>query len=313
MGNRKSYFNGRSVFIGFSLSSIFRVTNNNFWISEIIGMLLGFLTIFLVKKTNNYKITKKICGFIFVLISILLLVYMSSTLYLGETPDMILAIYALIGVFIMSKCKESSLTRTYSILFVFSLAMFIASQGLLFMEAKIDNLLPLFNSGLKDTLYGALIFYLASIVPVLALNDVSSKEDRKDLLINYTMSTLSIILISLTTVMVLGMNEAQIYRYPEYGVLKRIQIYEFFSNVDNAFTIIMVIDLLVTAVSGLKYMELKGKLSNIVVFLILLFSISWLSAHAGVMVKVYDLLPALLAILLVLTILPKKSANKTSE
>lgn len=313
MENRQGYFNGRSLFIGFCLSSIFRTTNTNFWLSEIIGMILGVLTILLVRRTNNYKFAKKFVGFVFTLLSVLLLVYMSSTLYLDETPNIILAGFALLGVFTISSCERSSLKRTFTFLFCFSLVMLLASQSLLIIEAKSYNLLPFFNTSISDTLMGAGIFYLASLTPILALNEVKVKEDKKGLLVNYCMASLSIILTSVMTVLVLGMNEAAIYRYPEYVVLKRIKVYEFFSNVDNAFTMIMVIDLLVTAATGLKNMELKGNISKVITFLILLFSVTYLSLNAGIMAMVYNFVPIILIILLILTLLPKKLQNKKCE
>ncbi|HBA37920.1 MAG TPA: hypothetical protein DCY94_04290 [Firmicutes bacterium] len=238
---------------------------------------------------------------------------MSSTLYLDETPNIVLATFALLGVFMISFCKQDALKRTFSLLFCFSLVMFLSCQSLLLIEAKTDNLLPLFNTGIKNTLGGAAIFYLASITPILSLNELKTGEDKKNMLINYCMASLSIILVSVTTILVLGMNEATIYRYPEYVVLKRIKIYEFFSNVDNAFTLILVIDLLSTASTGLKNMDLKSKWSNAFVFILLLFVISILSMNAGYMVIVYNLVPFILAVLLILTLLPKRLQNKRCE
>lgn len=188
--------------------------------------------------------------------------------------------------------------------------MYMASQGMLMLEAKIENIKPLFNSSLKGTFASSIVFYLASVTPILSLNELKTRDDKKNMLINYVMASLSIILVSLTTVLVFGMNESTIYRYPEYVVLKRIKIYEFFTNVDNAFTIVMVIDLLVTAISGLRNMELKGKAAKSLVFVLLVSCVTFLSLHAGIMVMVYNLVPFILAILLILTLLPKKLQNK---
>lgn len=289
---------------------ILRMANTNFWISEILGMILGIITILAVKNTNNYTFAKKIVGFIFALLSILLLVYMSATLYLDETPNFVLAVFALIGVFIISSCRKEALNRTFYILFMFLIVMYMASQGMLMLEAKIENIKPLFNSSLKGTFASSIVFYLASVTPILSLNELKTRDDKKNMLINYVMASLSIILVSLTTVLVFGMNESTIYRYPEYVVLKRIKIYEFFTNVDNAFTIVMVIDLLVTAISGLRNMELKGKAAKSLVFVLLVSCVTFLSLHAGIMVMVYNLVPFILAILLILTLLPKKLQNK---
>lgn len=313
MKNRLSYFNGRGLFIGFSTAAILRAANTNFLISEMIGFVLGLITIILIKRTNRYKLVRKFSGFIFTLLSIISIVHMSNTLYLQDTPEVVLGSFALLGVFIISFIGDKPFVRMVNILFMVAMPLFLISQFLLFKEANFDNILPLFNSSIVDTLWGAIIYYLAGVTPILSLNDEELENDKKDVIINYLMSSLTIMLSSLIIILVLGMKEAMIYRYPEYLVLKRIRISDFFTNVDNIFVLGVVIDIMLMASSGLKNMGLKNKFSKVVTFVLLLVISTYFAKSAGLMARLYNMIPIIMSFLLILTIIPKKKMNKQGE
>lgn len=302
MENKQGFFNSRSLFWGLGIGLIVDKTGTSFWISMILGLIMGLITLSLVKVKNKSKVVNILSGFLFTTISIAILAFMSSTLYLNETPDLILVAFAVLGCIIISSIRNNSWKSLLGILFSISVFLFLTSQGLLLKEAVPNNILPLFNTKLSSVLYGALVFYLYSVTPLIALNDI---EDKKMLIINYISGTLSIILISLLSILVLGVNEVVMYRYPEYGLLKRIKVFEFFSNVDNVFVMMFVFDLLVTGASGLKNMNLKSKTSWVIVSVLLIFLITYLIEHAFLMTTIYYFLPLFLLAILILTLIPK--------
>ena len=55
MKDYKSYFLGRALFIGIGMSYIFTISGSFFWLSEIIGYIMGLIIIKRVNKFNNYK------------------------------------------------------------------------------------------------------------------------------------------------------------------------------------------------------------------------------------------------------------------
>jgi len=309
MENKKAFFHTRSLFWGFGISLICNVANTSFWISVILGLVAGVITLLLVKNTNQVKFIKMLSGFSFTVLSTIILTYMSSTLYLKETPDLILSLVAAGACFIISSNRDGPYRRFVSILFIFAIFVFLSSHLLLLKEAKPENLFPLFNTSVKNVLYGSVIFYLYSITPVLTLNNL---EDKKSTLLCYITGCLSVMLSILLVVMVLGMNEALMYRYPEYGLLKRIKVFEFFSNVDNIFMIIMIIDLLVTGSSGVRNMELKSKMAKLVSFVLVVALSLFLEVDAGRVTVLYSRLPLFILILLILTLVPIKSSYKKS-
>lgn len=310
MKDRQGYFNVRSLFWGLGISIICDVAKTSFWISVIIGMILGVLTLLVVNKTNETKCAKFISGFVFAILSALILSYMGSTLYLKETPVWLLVLVALIGSFIISGSRDFPYKRTVYLLFIVAIATFLCSHVLLLKEALPDNLLPMFNTSSKNVICGALIFYLYSVTPLLALNNM---DNKRNMVINYVMGCLTTFLSILLCVMVLGMDETILYRYPEYGLLKRIEVFEFFSNVDNVFLTVMVMDLLVTCSAGIRNMDIKGKVPNLIVFGLLFLVIVNLERSAGVMATLYDYLPFVMLFLLILTLIPIKSKYKSSS
>ena len=185
--------------------------------------------------------------------------------------------------------------------------MIVLGSIFLTKEAGMENIYPLFYFDYKGILYGALLYVLTSVTPILALNDI---KDKKAVVSNYLMSSLSVIVISLLIMLVLGNKEAMLYRYPEYVLLKRIKISEFFSNVDNIFVVPMVVDLLVTISTGIRNFSVNGKYVQYILPVCLFFLVSYVSHNGFVMVALYYYFPILLAILLFLTLLPKKKKYK---
>ncbi len=307
MESRQSFFNGRALFWGFGISLLMRNTNTNFWIAELLGTAIGLIILLLVKRTNESKIVKMLSGFSIAFLAATILVNMGGTLYLRETPTWILALFLLLGCFIIAKSKEYSLKRTLFLLFCYSIFMIVLGSIFLTKEAGMENIYPLFYFDYKGILYGALLYVLTSVTPILALNDI---KDKKAVVSNYLMSSLSVIVISLLIMLVLGNKEAMLYRYPEYVLLKRIKISEFFSNVDNIFVVPMVVDLLVTISTGIRNFSVNGKYVQYILPVCLFFLVSYVSHNGFVMVALYYYFPILLGILLFLTLIPKKKQYK---
>lgn len=182
--------------------------------------------------------------------------------------------------------------------------MFLGGSVMLSQHAKLENLLPAFYYNWKDVIWGVLLFVSVSVSPILCLNDI--EHDKKNIIINYVSAMLTVIVTSILIVMVLGIKEATIYRYPEFVVLKRIKIYDFFSNVENLFIIVMVVDFLVTIASGFKNIEINGKYTKYIAPLLLIILLNFIGKSSALMTWLYSMAPFALFILLILTLIPKK-------
>ncbi len=304
MRNRQGFFNSRALFWGLGLSLVLRKSVTSFWISEILGIIMGVVLIIFIKKKNSSKIIKAISGFIITLLSLIILSYIGSTLYFKETPTLLIAIPPVLGSFIMSRGSKMATKRTCSILICYTLFLFIFSSGLLLKEVEIDNLFPIFYHDFKGVILSAIIFFLTSVTPLITLNEI---DDKKELLENYLMSTLSVLLISFLIVSILGSEEATLFRYPEYVILKRIKVYEFFTNMDNIFFIAMIVDLLITASAGFKNMNITGKYTRFIVPVLALIITNFAIGNSQIVTILLVTLPLILSILLIATLIPKKN------
>lgn len=303
MENRHSFFTGKSLFWGFGVSLILRLANTNFWISEILGIIIGAVILLSVKEVHHNRFTKAISGFIMTVLTGSLLVNMAGTLYLRETPVSILATFTLIGAFIISMSKKKPFKKTIYILFIYSITISIIAGICLLGKARYENLLPAFYYSFKGTVYGAIVFALTIVTPILTLNDIS---DKKTIMINYAMSSLFILCTSLLIIMVLGNKEAVLFRYPEYIILKRIKISDFFTNVDNILFVPIVVDLMITSALGFKNIELDSKLIKYIVLALSIGFVFMACTSSNAMTIMYNYYPILLAFLLIVTLIPKK-------
>ena len=304
MADRMSYFNSRALFSGICISYIFRLTGTSFWISYILGIILGVIVLLLIKKVNNCKLVKSFTGFIFALLSGSVLVNMGHTLYLKETPVIFLTVLPLIAAFIISNSKKGALKKCAFIFFVYSILLFFLKILGLYGHINIENLYPVFTSSVKDILIGALVVMLVSVVPVLSLNDIS---DKKNIIINYLVSMTTILFVSFFAISVLGLKEVELYRYPEYIVLKRIEFLNFINNVDSFFNFAIIVDLIFTMSAGLKNIEIGGKLGKIISVTSLFILINYICYRSSLLLYIYSFLPLIMAIMFLLLLIHKKS------
>ena len=99
-------------------------------------------------------------------------------------------------------------------------------------------------------------------------------NDHK-LIRKYLFGTISIILIGILIIAVLGPNLIQIYRFPEYMILKKIKVFQFLEKIENIISITWILDVFMTlAMIGQNIkMTLPKKWNNILFlsFLVMIF------------------------------------------
>lgn len=303
MKDKTSFFTSRSLFSGITISFIFGLCGSSFWISGIVGTLLGVILLLLVKKVNNSKIVKFITGFIFATLALIVLVNMGHTMYLRDTPLFFLTIFPVICVLIMSNSKSESLIKVANIFFIYSVFLFFLKILGLYSHIELDNLHPLIPINYKNILWGSIVYMLVGVVPILALNDIS---DKKNTVLSYLAASITVLTVSFLAISVLGLKEVQLYRYPEYVMLKRIEFLNFVNNVDNFFNFAIITDLLFTIAFGFKNMESSSKYAKYSGVILVTILTLWLCMRSSVLLYVYEYLPFIFIFLLILLLIPKK-------
>ncbi len=303
MKNKIAYFCGRCLFCGIGLSHLIVTTGTSFWISGILGTLIGLLVLIFIKKVNSNKIVKTVSGLVLIIMSCSILVNMGHTLYLKNTPVLILTLVPVFGAFLISKSKNEPYSKILTILFVYSIFTFICKMLSLAPYAEFENLYPMFQCDFMTVISSALAFALTGVVPIICLTDIS---DKRGTVISYLISMLTVITIGFLIVTVIGVNGASLYRYPEYVVLKRIKILNFISNVDNIFTFALVVDLIMTMSASWKNINSKNKKTDFVYLVLITFTVFFIVEENWPLIIFFDYFPVVLIILLILTIIPKK-------
>lgn len=310
MKNKMSFFNGRAFYSTIGISLLISMTGTSFWASWMIGTILGIIILLIIKKNNNYKFIKSMTGFILSALSIMLIVNIGHTLYLRETPIIYLSIPPIIATLILSNSKKEPLKKILSLFFICSITLFFIKIFLLFPHININNLRPQYISDINSVLGGSIVYALIGITPIISLNNIS---DKKSIIVNYVISSLTVLCISFLAVTVLGVKEATIYRNPEYIILKKINFLDFINNTDGFFNFAVILDLLFTASAGFRNIEFKNKTTKYFCPILLSIIVILACYKNWPILWLYYNLPYVFIFLLFLSLIPKKSKYKNAK
>jgi len=163
---------------------------------------------------------------------------------------------------------------------------------------------PLLKSNFKTILWGGILYAIIGIVPILTLNDTF---DKKNIILNYVLSSITILVVSFLAVSVLGIKEVNIYRYPEYLVLKRVEFLDFINNVDSFFNFAIITDLLFTMANGIKAVKIDNTFIKILIPTGILAVTVYTCFTNWPLLFLYKNLPIIFIFLLIITLIPKKN------
>ena len=309
MSDKMPYFNGRVLFNGIAISYSYMICGSATFISCLFGTIIGVIFLLLLKNNCN-SFSKTITSFILTFIVFTIVVNMGHSLYLNNTPVWVLTLIPGIAAFIISNSKDRALIKVSNILFFYSVFLFILEILGLYPSIELSNLLPLqINS--KNIIWSSFVFAIISTTPIIALNDTS---DKKNTIINYLISALTINTICFLAITVLGQKEVQLLRFPETVVLKRIEFLNFISSVDSFFNFAVIVDVLLTMSRGLKNIEeASNKVWKFIVLFVLILLTIWSCYNNWPLLLIYEYFPYILIILLIIAIIPIKSRYKNAE
>jgi len=254
-----------SFFSGIGFHNIIMISGVDAWISVIISFILGFLilllTIFLFNFEPDKNIHEKI-KFIFgniigtiidIVIDILIFIISIISLYgicnfivsqyLSETPFYIIALLlGVITIYNISKNIEG-ISRVNIIMLVIILFLSILSFISLIPKIDFSNIKPTLEYGINNPIMGGIILTLTNVVPIFSLlcipknQIIGYSKINKYLIIFYIFSYIFIFFITFKTIGVLGIYLTKAYQFPEYIVLRKINILDFFDKVENIISV----------------------------------------------------------------------------
>lgn len=333
------YFLTQSLFLGFGISILFSISSKDCYIGALLGLLIGFVIIYLYskflelkKKRNLKEILKqnKILGiFVYLLLiiaSYILLIY-SLVIYkvfvasfmLIKTPEILLLIPIVIfgtygafkGLTVINRVAES----------LIPIALGLAAFAFLGVVGLFDttNFLPILTTTPSNFFKTALTFAGISTFPNLLT--IHYQEKPKYMLTTYSLTCLLIIGTIIYINGILGEELVHIYRFPEYMVLKQLKLFQFIEKVENILSIAWIFNifiLLMTSIHSIKELlpNKKPKIITVIILILTLYMIDKVFAFNYVNeLRIYKLLPYISIIIPLIIIIPllylakKKKSN----
>lgn len=248
MKNKFAYFISKSSMFGLGYFLLCNLNNKNTYLSIILGSILGVIIIYIYNLIHKYTkdlkntLKKYTLGKIYNFILLLFYTYMLcatiltittfiNSFYLIKTPKLLIIIPLLLISLYLTFKEKNVLINLGNLSYYFSLVIVIIFSFLLIPYGKITELLPIFNYKVINILNGSIIYASISSIPLILVNgyDTTFKETLK----NYIVATLVNLTIVIGTTISLGNNLLNIYRFPEYAVLKQIKILDFVENIEN--------------------------------------------------------------------------------
>lgn len=266
-----SFFLTRSLFMIGIYSLLINITQSNTLLVCFLGMLLGYLILFLIFKKG------KINKYVLILTSITILIIcitansvLNNTYLLFKTPPLIIMLsFLLLGIYGSNK-GITNIARTSFIVGWFSLLMIILASFGLIGVIKINNLLPFLKEDFINILNGICIFTSTTLLPNIMLINYKGDLKFKDISKGYLIGCLTVILAMFLIISIFGYDLSKLVRFPEYLILKKINIGGF-TNIENVIVIELLFTLLISGMTATKV--LKDNTNKILFYIIMILII----------------------------------------
>lgn len=266
--NILSFYLTRALFLGGGLSLLVGLSKNDILFSGICGMLLGYILLYLLfKKGRLNKIVSVIVAISVLFINVIANTVLTNTYLLYSTPSFLIILVFIGTLLYTSKYDISIIGRLCEVFIVVAfIEIFIAIMGLVpFIE--IDNILPMFSTKYINIIKGIIVFSGASLLPNLLLLDYKGDLKFRDIQYGYIIGSLLMILVLFIIVSIYGCEFARIVRFPEFMILKKIDILGYFNNIENVLVTEWMVNILICAFVCCKV--IKDKCSNIWFYIIM--------------------------------------------
>lgn len=321
-----SYFLGRSFFLGFGYSVILSITNYDSWICFLLGTLIGIIFIYGISKIkeqmkeqtlkeylNERKGMKCIILLLFFLLNIFIMSQLlfiletfASSFFLIHSPTFYILIPIIFLIYRMTKKGWHTIGRIGEIFMPISLVITLFSLCILVPSGSTERFFPIMNHSNMQMISSTLFFACYTSAPFLLLLNAPMKENK--LIRKYLLSTATIIITGVLIIAVLGPNLIQIYRYPEYMILKKIKVFEFLEKIENIVSITWILDVFMTLSISAYNIRLtlpkeKNKWSFLFILLVLYCFVIYLGNIYYIELEVYNYLPIVLGIFEIIILL----------
>lgn len=253
-----------SSFMGIGVYSLVRSAGIDAYITILLGIIVGIPMLLLFLYIANYepdlafpkkleklygvkfgKVVTIVCAiFIFIFANNYMfnLINFIVSQFLPETPLMVVGIvFGILTIYANTKGLET-ISRVSLILLAVNLILFTIGFIGLIPSVDISNLKPVLEFGISRPFQATFYFVTLMIMPMFALlivpknKVVDPKNFNKSIVISYFVALLLLFGFCIITLGILGIHLASIYQYPEYIILKHVNLFGFLDRIENIIT-----------------------------------------------------------------------------
>ena len=308
------YLLSRSLSLGLLFSYSFFLVGTNTLISFIFGILLGICFGFIYSKIKLNKKTKVfeiLLYMFFILLSSIIITTFISSFFLNKTPKIFIILPSILLCYYIST-KDKDVMKWLSLaLTFFSIITIIFKLLALMPHMEIKNILPLFTFKNKNMIKSIFFYAILTSCPLILLND--EDYSTKDYISSYIITNIISLIICFAIISILGRSLINMYSYPEYMVLKKIQISSFIENVENFISLLWLFDLYYLTSYSIKKINgiLTTKIGTVLIFLITVINSFVINNNYEYLLYIYKRVLYILYILVIpiLILANKKRVN----
>lgn len=253
-----------SSFMGIGIYSLVRAAGIDAYITILLGIIIGLPVLLLFLYIANYEpdlafpkkmeklygikfgkvvtITCAIFIFIFANNYMFNLINFIVSQFLPETPLLVVGVvFAVLTIYANTKGLET-ISRVSLILLVINLILFTIGFIGLIPSMETANLKPVLEFGIGRPLQATFYFITLMVMPIFVLlivpknKVIDPKNFNKSIIISYFVALLLIFGFCIITLGILGIHLASIYQYPEYIILKHVNLFGFLDRIENIIT-----------------------------------------------------------------------------
>ncbi len=259
------FFLTRSLFFGLGISLICKYTDKDTYIGAILGIMLGFFIVlgyrFIIRNKkreslnqimSQHKVIGLITRVLFLIASILLLTYSLITyktfvtsFLLINTPVFIIFIPWLLLLIYCAWNGLSMIHKLASSLLPISIVLSLLSIISIIGNFEYSNFLPVLTSSPSNLFMTAISFAGISAFP--GILSLYFDSDVKYYLSNYLLACFLVVIAILCINGVFGEVLVNVFRFPEYMVLKQVKLLNFIEKIENILSIAWSFDLFITS------------------------------------------------------------------
>lgn len=294
-----TYFLTRACFMGISLNLILNLSKQDSYFSIISGSLLGFIPLLLYllilkqKKDKNLhefitdtfgKIIGHFIELIFFIFTLFFLAYLYREFsrfiqieYLSKTPRIVIFMSFLIPTFYLLRKGINILGRVSLVLFYFSIILILVTFSSLIFQINFVNLLPIFSHTDK-IMHSSFIYIGLNILPLFFLTILPYSNDKKTpkyIFWTYVISSIILFITAFLTVAILGFDLASTYIYPEFHLLKQVDVIGVLGHIESILAFQGIFDFFMLLAIGFYFLttffSFKYTNSLIFIFFILIY------------------------------------------